>query len=219
MDQYVERARAKFRKENISPKYSGQLHLTLTLIVTLGIITASLWFLQGPTWVEWLTVPITFTYANLSEYLGHKGPMHHPTKLLALIYRRHSIEHHSFFTDTEDTIESPDDFKAVLFPSIMLLFFFGAFATPVAILIYFLLSLNIALLFVFTSTSYFLIYELLHLSYHLDKSSWIARLPFMAQLRHHHTVHHNRELMANYNFNITFPICDTIFGTTYKPKD
>ena len=218
MDQYVERARAKFRKVQISPSYSGRLHLFATLVVTLSVITASLWFLQSPSWIEWLTVPITFAYANLSEYLGHKGPMHHPTKLLALIYRRHTIEHHSFFTDVEDTIESPDDFKAVMFPPIMLLFFFGAFATPVAVLIYFVLGVNVALLFVFTSTSYFLIYELLHLSYHLDKSSWPAKLPFMAQLRHHHTVHHNRDLMADHNFNITFPICDAIFGTTYRRK-
>ncbi len=217
MDDYVARARDKFRREQVSPHYSGRLHFALTLIVTLAVISASLWFLKSPTWLEWLTVPITFAYANLSEYFGHRGPMHHPTKGLGLIYRRHTIEHHSFFTDTEDTIETPDDFKAVMFPPIMLLFFFGAFATPVAVLIYFVLGQNVALLFVFTSTSYFLIYELLHLCYHLDKTSWPARLPFLSKLRHHHTVHHNRDLMADYNFNITFPICDAIFGTTYSP--
>lgn len=219
MDEFVERARAKFRKEHISPSYSGRLHLAVTLVVTLSVITASLWFLQEPTWLEWLTVPITFAYANLSEYLGHRGPMHNPTKLLALIYKRHAIEHHSFFTDTEDTIETPDDFKAVMFPPIMLLFFFGAFATPVAVLIYFILGLNVALLFAFTATGYFLIYEMLHLCYHLDKNSWPTKLPFVALLRRHHTVHHNRDLMARYNFNITFPICDALFGTTYKPNE
>ena len=44
--------------------------------------------------LEWLTVPLAFLYANLSEYLGHRGPMHHKTRLLAGIFQRHTVEHH-----------------------------------------------------------------------------------------------------------------------------
>jgi sterol desaturase/sphingolipid hydroxylase (fatty acid hydroxylase superfamily) len=105
----------------------------------------------------------------------------------------------------------------VLFPPIMLVFFFGLFAVPVGLAFYVLLSPNIALLFVLTSAGYFLNYELLHFSYHMDERSWIGRLPFMGQLRSHHTAHHNRRLMDRYNFNITYPIFDAIFGTIYRP--
>ncbi len=37
-------------------------------------------------------------------------------------------------------------------------------------------------------------------------------------LRQHHSVHHNPALMSRWNFNITFPICDRIFGTIHPEK-
>ena len=38
----------------------------------------------------------------------------------------------------------------------------------------------------------------------------------MNRLRQHHIAHHNRKLMTRYNFNITYPICDRLFGTLYR---
>ncbi len=38
----------------------------------------------------------------------------------------------------------------------------------------------------------------------------------MGRLRHHHTVHHDPRLMNRYNFNITYPIFDWLFGTWYR---
>lgn len=61
----------------------------------------------------------------------------------------------------------------------------------------------------------YLNYELLHFCYHLDEHHWGARLPFMARPRRFHTVHHNRRLMSRYNFNITYPIGDALFGTIH----
>ena len=37
-----------------------------------------------------------------------------------------------------------------------------------------------------------------------------------AKLRKHHTHHHDLALMGKWNFNITFPICDAVMGTSYK---
>jgi len=28
--------------------------------------------------------------------------------------------------------------------------------------------------------------------------------------------HHNSSLMTRYNFNITYPLCDHLFGTVYR---
>lgn len=209
----VRQAREQFRADHNVGAYSGRAHLGATLAVTLSIAIACASLLTDVTPLEWLTVPVVFLYANLSEYLGHKGPMHHKTRFLSLIYRRHTLEHHAFFTQDATTIDSAKDFKAVMFPPIMLLFFFGCFALPVGTLTYFLLSPNIALLFIITSTVYFLNYELLHLAYHLDPDGRIARLPFMRTLRRRHTLHHDQRLMSRYNFNITYPICDALFGT------
>jgi hypothetical protein len=49
--------------------------------------------------LEWLAVPLSLFYANLSEYLGHRFPMHRPLPGLALVYKRHSGQHHRFFSD------------------------------------------------------------------------------------------------------------------------
>jgi hypothetical protein len=157
------------------------------------------------------------TTANLSEYLGHRGPMHRKTRFLEAIFERHAVQHHSFFTDEAGSYDSSQDFKAVLFPPILLIFFIGCFALPVGAILYFLVSPNVCFLFVLTSVLYFLNYELLHFAYHMDPQSGIGRLPFMGRLRRHHMRHHNRRLMTAYNFNITYPICDYLFGTIYRP--
>jgi sterol desaturase/sphingolipid hydroxylase (fatty acid hydroxylase superfamily) len=35
-------------------------------------------------------------------------------------------------------------------------------------------------------------------------------------LRRHHQTHHDPALMAQWNFNITFPVADWFLGTTYR---
>jgi hypothetical protein len=212
----VEQARKAFRERRIGPRYSGPLHLATTVSISLLVALVSAAQLDAISPLEWLTVPLTFLYANLSEYLGHRGPMHHKTRFLGAVFKRHSIEHHSFFTDKAATFDSSQDYKAVLFPPILLVFFIGAFAVPVGALLYWLLSPNVCFLFVLTAVLYFLNYELLHFAYHADPASWIGRLPFMSRLRQHHLAHHNRQLMTRYNFNITYPICDRLFGTLYR---
>lgn len=212
----VEEARASFRARYVPDSYSGPLHLATTVSVSLAVALFCALRLESVTFAEWLTVPLTFLYANLSEYLGHKGPMHNKTKYLAAVFERHALLHHSFFTDEAPSFDSSKDFKAVLFPPILLVFFIGAFAMPVGALLYILVSPNVCYLFVLTAVLYFLNYELLHFAYHADPDSRIGRLPLVKRLRRHHLVHHDRRLMNRYNFNITYPICDRLFGTLYR---
>lgn len=212
----VRQARAEFRARRISPRYSGPLHLAMTVSISMLIAIASIAMLDDVRPLEWLTIPLAFFYANLSEYLGHRGPMHNRTRLLGGIYQRHTVEHHSFFTNEAATFESTRDYRAVLFPPIMLIFFFGCFALPVGAILYVVASPNVCFLFVLTAILYFLVYELLHFAYHSDPQSLLGRLPFISGLRKHHMVHHDKRLMTSYNFNITFPICDLVFGTRYR---
>ena len=217
--QAVEQARATFRERHVSRRYSGARHLAIT--VTVGLFTAILCalMLENINAFEWLTIPLTFLYANLSEYLGHRGPMHRKIRFLGRIFERHSIEHHSFFTHEAVTYDTSQDYKAVLFPPILLVFFIAFFALPLGAILYFLISPNVCFLFVSTATLYFLNYELLHFAYHMKPETWVGRLPFMSRLRRHHTYHHNRRLMTSYNFNITYPLCDYLFGTVYRDSE
>ncbi len=212
----VARARAAFRETRIPVHYSGYGHLATVIVFSLLVAVVSLAMLDDVKAVEWLAIPLTFLYCNLAEYLGHRGPMHHKTHLLGGIFRRHTIEHHAFFTDEAISFDSPRDYRAVLFPPILLLFFFGFFAVPAGAILYYLVSPNVCFLFVFTAILYYLNYELFHFSYHLDPQSRLGRLRILRRLRRNHVVHHDKALMTRYNFNITYPICDRLFGTLYR---
>src|SRR5216683_5539367 len=198
--------RAEARAE-VGRHYSGLLHFVFTTCVGLATIIAAATQLDHPRW-SLLAVPLTFFYANLIEYFGHKGPMHNPVRLLRLVYQRHTLLHHAFFTEDAMEVSSTRDFKMVLFPPVLIVFFFGLFALPVAVLLRAAFGANTAALFVITAMSYFLLYEWLHLAYHLG-----FRIPLVGALRTHHAAHHNPRAMSSHNFNITFPICDAIFGT------
>ena len=81
-----------------------------------------------------------------------------------------------------------------------------------------LTTANVARLFVATAVGYFLTYEWLHFAYHQPPDSAVGRLGLVRALRRHHTIHHDHAQMQKHNFNITFPICDTIFGTTRRDE-
>jgi sterol desaturase/sphingolipid hydroxylase (fatty acid hydroxylase superfamily) len=83
-------------------------------------------------------------------------------------------------------------------------------------LTWYLTNSNVAGLFLITAIGYFLLYEWMHLSYHLPEESKITQSRFIRALKRHHKTHHNQALMNDYNFNITFPIWDGIMGTAYR---
>lgn len=209
----------ELRERLIGKRYNGILHFLFTSSVCLTIIVAALFQIHNPSWTELLTVPLTFLYANFAEYRGHRGPMHHRMKYLSLIFKRHTLQHHRFFTHETMEAANSRDFKMVLFPPVLIVFFFGLFALPVGALLGYLTTMNVAYLFVATGIGYFLNYEWLHLSYHLPETSKIAHLPFLRALRRHHQLHHDPALMSQYHFNITYPICDFVFETLLKKKE
>ena len=74
-------------------------------------------------------------------------------------------------------------------------------------------SRNVAWLYVATAMGYFLTYEWLHFCHHLPADSRIARRSVLRKLRLHHQRHHDPSAMTACDLNITFPICDALFGT------
>ncbi len=210
--------RERYRASEIPPGYRGPSHLAFTSLMCLGIVALGLANLEAVRLVEWLTVPLTFLYANLVEYIGHRGPMHHRTKGLGLLFQRHTLVHHRFFTRDAMAFESTRDYKAVLFPPVLLIFFVGAFALPAGLLIARFLGANTAWLFVITAVGYFLNYEWLHFAYHTPDGSPWSRFPGIRRLRRLHAYHHDPSLMQRYNFNITYPIADRLFGSYFRPE-
>ena len=170
------RYRGEFRAARIGPGYRGWLHLSFTTIGALVAILAAASQVHHVRGIEWPVIPMSFLIANLGEYFGHRYPMHHKTRGLGLLFRRHTHEHHRFFTDRATAFESSRDFKITLFPPIMLIFFLGFLAAPIAGLIYLLTTANAAWLFATVAISYFLTYEWLHFSYHVAPDSRWGRL-------------------------------------------
>lgn len=213
----VEAFRSGFRR-TIGDGYRGRAHFAFTTFASISVIAFALSQVRSATWREWLVLPIGFLVANLAEYLGHKGPMHHPVKRLRIIHTRHTVQHHHFFTHDAMECESPRDFKIMLFPPALLIFFFVGIAAPVAAAFFLVISANAGWIFLATGVGYYLTYEWLHFAYHLPAESTVGRLGLVRVLRQHHATHHDLTKMGRWNFNITFPIFDAVFGTTWKDQ-
>src|ERR1700721_1992319 len=93
----VQDFRREYRTHYIGRYYLGWVHFSFTLVSTTTVIALALWHVSKPTFVELMTIPLTFTYANLVEYFGHKGPMHHRVRFLEIIFQKHTVEHHRFY--------------------------------------------------------------------------------------------------------------------------
>jgi hypothetical protein len=213
------RFRAEYREREIPRHYRGGAHLLFTFCGGSLALVACLAQLEAVTTWEWLTVPLAFLYANVVEYFGHRYPMHRRFRGLGLVFKRHSGQHHRFFTDQAMAYESRRDLRAVLFPPLLVIFFFGGFGLPVWLLLNWLLSANVAWLFIATGLAYFLNYEILHTAYHVPDGHWLGRVPGVRRLKWLHQAHHDTRRMAHINFNISYPLCDWLFGTMGHASD
>jgi hypothetical protein len=216
--EHVAKFRTEYQRAEPGKHYVGWAHFAFTSLGSLSVIVFALSQLSGVRPLEWLMVPAAFLLANTVEYFGHRGPMHHRRKGLGLVFRRHTQQHHHYFTHDAMAYQSSHDFRMVLFPPVLLLFFLGGIATPLGALFFLIGSPNLGWLFVATGMGYYLTYEWLHFCHHLPAGHLLARLPWMAALRQHHQVHHDLRRMGHFNFNITFPLCDWLFRTVWKQE-
>lgn len=205
--------RVRHRADHIGPHYRGWLHFAITTVGSLAAIGFAASRVRAPAGLELLAIPVMFVVANLGEYFGHRGPMHHRRQGLAILFERHTLQHHRFYTHEAMAADSARDFQMVLFPPVMLVFFLGCLATPLGLALGVAFTPNVGWLFAATAVGYFLTYEWLHWSYHQHPDSWVGRRALVRRLRHHHTIHHDLTRMTRVNFNITFPIADRWFGT------
>ncbi|HEX9104645.1 MAG TPA: sterol desaturase family protein [Polyangia bacterium] len=196
--------------------YNPWLHLVVPSLVGLGVLVACTLLLRGVKPLELLTVPATFLVINAGEWRIHRDILHKRTPPLTVLYDRHTPEHHMVFVTDDMAIRSWREFYLVLIPAYgIVAAAFGALPFPAALWLGFGLR-NPALLFMATTMVYVVLYEWLHLSYHLPSDSFIGRLRLIQVLRRHHAVHHAPELMQKWNFNVTIPLWDWVRRTIYR---
>jgi|SRR6185312_5888876 len=210
--------RAAYRAERKPSRLTGWRHFTAIAALGIAATSLGLFMLRSPAWWEWAALPFAFLFANFVEWTAHRYPMHHPLGPVAIMYEMHTMKHHMVFTETSMEAESAEDFDMVLFSLPSLAMFMLGVAAPTSALFFAFVSWNAGWLFTTLALDYYVIYEFFHLAYHLPEDSWAGRLPGMARLRRHHTHHHDHTLMADWNFNVTFPIFDRVFGTHWERR-
>jgi uncharacterized protein (DUF779 family) len=207
----------RFRKQymaEISRFYNGLVHVGVMYVVGITVITWCASRLQNATW-EWLLVVPVFVLSNLFEWWIHKNVMHRLVDVWALraIYDRHTRQHHQYFTDNEMTVDTNREWRIIFFPW-RALFTFMSLGVPFALGLALLVNPNAGYILMVTIVGQYLIYETFHYCCHVHDNWFVRGMPFVNTIRRHHTMHHNKGIMMDYNMNLTFPIADWIMGTS-----
>lgn len=214
------RGRQEFRAHMLGtiPRwYSPWAHLAATTGIGTVALALAISRLHDVRPLELLVVPLAFVLSNLGEWHAHRHLLHRRYKPVAVLYDRHTPEHHRVYRYGDMAMRSVEELRLVLIPAMGVLGII-AVSAPVAMLIGSLLGDNVGWLFLATTSAYVTSYELSHLSYHLPEDSFVGRLKLVALMREHHARHHDPRLMQRYNFNVTVPLGDWLFGTLAPPE-
>ncbi|MCA9915842.1 MAG: sterol desaturase family protein [Anaerolineae bacterium] len=208
----------RFRKkfvEETPPWYHGVIHLSSMLAITFGTMWYCIQGLDNPTFWEWMLIPFIALFGNWVEWAAHRYVLHRPVKGLEMVYKRHCTVHHQFFTHHDLGYSGHKEWRALLFPLFAPVAFILA-SLPAALLAGWLFSANAGYMIVLTMTGYYLLYEGLHTLSHLDdeRHPYLKYIPLVNTVRRMHYIHHVLGYMQTKNFNLTFPICDYLFGTS-----
>ena len=192
--------------------YCPLTHLALPFLVGAALIAGAIMMLRDMSRWDLLSLPISFVVLNAIEWVIHRNLLHQRSWRF---YDRHTPEHHVLYVRDDMSIRSVYEFRHVLVP-IYAVFTLFLTAMPVALLLIFLGLRNIGLLFLACGVAYVLLYEWLHLLYHLPPNRFLNRLRPFKFLQQHHAIHHLPQLMQQWNFNTTLPLWDIISGTLYS---
>ena len=119
----------------LSGWYDGYFHIAIIYAMGAAAFYVYVQHIHNVSWIEWLTVPLTFLFTNVFEWAVHKYIMHRPVNIKGLraIYERHTLNHHQFFTDDEMRFRDHKDWRVTVFP-------------PYALVVFILMSLPAAII-------------------------------------------------------------------------
>ncbi|MDQ3027200.1 MAG: fatty acid hydroxylase family protein [Pseudomonadota bacterium] len=207
----------KFREKyvsEISPWYSGWLHVVVTFGVGIAAIAWCVSRMDGARW-EWLLIIPVAIAGNFVEWGMHQHVMHRLIDKFAIraIYDRHTRQHHQYFTDNDHVIHSTQEFRIVFFPW-RLLATLGVIGGALGWVASAAWNANAGYVVFITMIGHYLVYELFHFCCHVPENGFVRNMPFVNTIRRHHAAHHNMGIMMHVNMNLTFPIADWALGTS-----
>jgi hypothetical protein len=201
----------------IEPSYRPAVHFLVPAVLGLGVLVASVWSIRDLRAIELLVVPLTILFGMELEWLMHKHVLHRRIPGLATLYVRHEKQHHVVYTYDDFTMRSLREAKLVLMPAYAVVLVF-ALDLPLTFLLSRLFGQNVGLLYLTTGMAFFMVYEWLHLAYHLPPDHPIGRLSIIQRMREVHRRHHAPENMKRWNFNVIVPLSDWVRGTLWSPE-
>jgi hypothetical protein len=195
--------------------YSPWAHLLTPSLFGLAVVVAMALSLRDVKWWELAFAAGVYVLSNAVEWRAHRDLLHKRFAPLGVLYDRHTPIHHRVFVAGDMEMRDPREFRLVLLPA------FGVIAivlitAPPAALLWISGQRNLGALYLLVTTAYVVLYEWLHLSYHLPERMLVGPLRAIRVLRRHHERHHDPRLMQRWNFNVTVPLWDWVRGTIHR---
>ena len=201
-------------RAGIHRRYNGYAHALFVLFVGVAYVVYQFQRLPEFHWYYSLMIGATLIVWNFMEYAIHIKLGHQKTRLGAMFYKRHTGDHHSFYTDTCLTPDSHRDMRVTLFPAWLVLVSI-VIATLSGAVVGWLFGREWGAVYSGSLLVGYLAYEFFHFCDHLPEHHPLVQLPWIGHMRRLHQLHHRRDLMQRYNFNLTFPLADWALGTFY----
>jgi sterol desaturase/sphingolipid hydroxylase (fatty acid hydroxylase superfamily) len=207
-------ARARFHAD-LPASYRPWRHLATPFACGAAVIAACVACLEGPALSDMAIVPVMWIASIAVEWRFHRDWLHKRVPPLQILYDKHTVSHHAIYIEGAMAIGSPRDFRSILFPAYALPGLVLALSPP-ALALGWCLGGDVGRLFMATSMLYVMVYEALHLIYHLRPEHPLRRLPGIEALARHHARHHNPRQMQRHNFGVTSRLWDHVRGTVAK---
>ena len=207
----IQNFRARYRA-TISPRYDARLHAGFVFgFGVCYLIYQSMQLTAVQSW-QWLALPFGLVFFNFLIYFIHRDLGHVKRRCGRLFYKRHTGDHHSFFSDIEYHFERTQDFRVILFPPALIILGCGLgslflFVSP--------WDGNAPRLFIIACVLGYLLYEFFHACHHLPDHYAITRWPWFKQMREWHRTHHHAQ-STHRNYNLVLPLADYVMRTHQK---
>ena len=212
--------RERLRRETLAkaPRwYAPWMHALLPGLFGIGVASLALSRVRDlRPWQAGFFV-LVLVLSNATEWRVHRDLLHRRFRPLAVLYDRHTPEHHMIFVSDDMALRSPREFRLVLIPAWGIVALLPVTAPPAALL-WSIGQTNLAALYLAATMLYVVSYEWLHLAWHMPDDSWVGSLAPVRALRRHHAVHHDPRLMQRWNFNVTLPLWDLVRRTYLSPR-
>jgi len=195
--------------------YGPWRHLATPFVVGGAVIAGCIACLEGPALSDMMVVPAMWLVSIAVEWRFHRDLLHRRVPPFELLYDKHTVSHHSLYVDGAMQIGSARDFRSILFPWWALPALALALS-PISLVLGLLFGGDVGRLFLATSMLYVMVYEALHLTYHLRPSHPLWRLPGVEGLARHHARHHDPRRMQRENLGVTSTLWDRVRGTVAR---